>query len=189
VEKEEVRREARARIANLSRSQRDNKDREIAKRFLALPEFERAKMIMIYASMEDEIDTDRIARGALAAGREVCYPATDSKRRRLVPALVRDPVRDVVPGTFGIREPREATAVLPGQIDLVVVPGLAFDRDGNRLGRGGGYYDKFLASSGLQATRCALAYECQIMERVPNSQTDEKIDMLISESGVIRFER
>ncbi|HEY8899777.1 MAG TPA: 5-formyltetrahydrofolate cyclo-ligase [Chthoniobacterales bacterium] len=92
---------------------------------------------------------------------------------------------ELVPGAFGAREPiaDAATLAKPGEADVVLVPGLAFDRDGGRLGRGGGFYDRFLADPAVRARRVAVAFADQIVERVPTEAHDVHVDAIVTEDG------
>ena len=187
MEKAEARKEAAERIARLSAAERKEKDGLIAERFFLLDEFDRAKVLLIYASMDDEIETGAIAREAQCRGKKLCYPITDRARREIVLSLVKDIESDFVPGVFGIREPRERLPVPVSQVDMAIIPGRAFDMEGNRVGRGGGYYDRLLSSGEFSATRCAAAYDCQVMEHVPHTARDEKVGILVTETRILRF--
>jgi 5-formyltetrahydrofolate cyclo-ligase len=168
-------------------AERREKDGLIAERLFSLDEFARAKVLLIYASMDDEIETDAIAREALSRGKKLCYPITDRTRREIVLSLVKDIESDFVCGILGIREPRERLAIATSEVEMAIIPGRAFDLEGNRVGRGGGYYDRLLASGEFSATRCAAAYDCQVMGHVPHTASDEKVDILITETRILRF--
>jgi 5-formyltetrahydrofolate cyclo-ligase len=102
-------------------------------------------------------------------------------------------ISELVPGTFGILEPtaelRELPPrqVLPSQIDLALVPGVVFDRQGNRLGYGRGFYDRLLRQLPREVLRVGLAFECQVVEELPVEPHDERMDWLVTEAGVRRF--
>ena len=93
---------------------------------------------------------------------------------------------ELVEDRYGLRAPATSVPAPIEQIDLVVAPGLAFDRHGNRLGRGGAFYDRFLASKQLRADRFAFAFSEQLVDFVPNGEHDQEIDYLITEEGVIK---
>ncbi len=94
---------------------------------------------------------------------------------------------DLVPGVFGILEPRGSEVVEPGAIDFVLVPARGFDRAGNRLGRGGGYYDRYMAHPDFRAIRCGIAYSAQVLPAIPHDAHDLPVHVLVTESGVLRF--
>lgn len=146
------------------------------------PAFIDARNIFCYVSMPDEADTRGLILRCLAEGKSVCIP-------RVVPGAGVIEARGLekwdgsfTSGPFGILEPDPAVTPLadPAGIDLVIVPGLAFDRDGYRLGRGKGYYDRFLKALGPRAARIALAFAFQCVDRVPREPHDERIDKVLS---------
>jgi len=139
--------------------------------------------------MDDEINMAPIATAALDGGKRIYYPITIRGTRSIEIAEVEDIRSDLAMGSFGIREPRTRDRASPRDLDLLLIPGRAFDLGGNRLGRGAAYYDIFLGSSELSAPRCALAYDCQVMDNIPHTETDERIDILVTESRVLRFDR
>jgi len=187
VEKAEARKKAGEEIARLSAGDRAEKDRAIAERLFSLEEFERSRVLLMYAAKVDEVDVDVVAGKALYLGKKLCYPITDRARKEIVLSLVEDLESGLACGTFGVREPRERLPVPLSRVDMAIVPGRAFDVEGNRVGRGGGYYDRLLSSEGFGAIRCGVAYDCQVTEHVPHTTGDEKISILVTETRVLRF--
>ena len=123
---------------------------------------------------------------ALASGREVSLPRVDARRRMLEPVRIVDPGRDLVPGFHGIPEPAAHCALAEvASIDWVLVPGIAFDRDGRRLGYGGGYYDRLLPLLPADCRRVAGAFAGQCVDRVPSAPHDARVDVLITEDDVL----
>lgn len=144
--------------------------------------FRSARNIFCYVSMPMEVETRGLILRCLEEGKSVCIP-------RVVPETDRIEARGLerwegafLPGPFGILEPDPSVtpSVEPSRIDCVIVPGLAFDRDGYRLGRGKGYYDRFLKGLGARASRIALAFDFQCVDRVPREAHDEKVDRVLS---------
>lgn len=119
----------------------------------------------------------------------VVWPAIDWERNELIPREM--PIRDAsfVAKRYGVPEPdpEVSTGVCVSEIDVVLVPGMAFDRAGRRLGRGGGFYDRFLALI-PQAVRIGIAFEEQVVDRVPSESHDQSIDLLVTPSGLFRAE-
>lgn len=158
-------------------------DGELTRRFLALPEYASARTVFLYFGTSDEPDTSQILEDALRSGKRVALPRT--LRGGVMEArAVRDPA-ELVPGVFGIPEPAENAALLsPEEFDLVLVPALAYDREGYRLGHGGGYYDRYLARTG--AVPVGLAWEKLLWERVPRDARDLPVSVLITEKKTAR---
>jgi 5-formyltetrahydrofolate cyclo-ligase len=105
----------------------------------------------------------------------------------MLPIEIRSLSDDVSETPLGIREPAQGVPIPVANIDLVVVPGLGFDRDGNRIGRGRGFYDRFLAHRDFQGTSCALALEEQVVDHVPSEDMDVQVDMLVTDTEIRRF--
>lgn len=160
----------------------------VAGRLADLPEYGQAGTIMAYWSVGNELPTHRLIRAALAAGKRVCLPATIPEEGRLEPRQVTDPDRELVTGARNIPAPAEGAPVIePGEIDLILVPGMAFDREGRRMGRGFGYYDRFFRNNQpLRAVLVGLAYEQQVLPSVPHDKWDMPLQMIVHESDVVR---
>jgi 5-formyltetrahydrofolate cyclo-ligase len=142
-----------------------------------------APLIALYAAMGSEMATVELARALRARGATLAYPRVVKGNRRLAFHRVDD-LSDLVVGHFGVPEPPiNAPSVLLERIDAFIVPGLAFDESGNRLGWGKGHYDSSLAAND-RALRIGFAFECQITERVPTEATDARMDLVITEGGV-----
>ena len=180
-----LRREVAARLKALPAAELAERGRRAAERLERVDAFRRAESLMLYASMPDEIDTAGLIDRLLAAGRKVYLPVCDAAAGDMRAVRVADRGRDLVAGRFGILEPRPGLeAAPPGGIDFVLVPGRAFDRAGRRLGRGGGYYDRFLAGAG--AFRAAVALDLQIFPEVPAGARDRRVELVATESELIR---
>jgi 5-formyltetrahydrofolate cyclo-ligase len=150
---------------------------------LGLPEVAAAKMVGLYASIRDELDSGPLARALVARGIALAYPRVIPGRRRLAFHRVDDPGALVL-SDLGIPEPGpDAPAVAIEHIDVFVVPGLAFDRSGQRLGWGAGHYDTTLSDS--HATRVGFAFECQLVAAVPSGDLDQPMSYIVTEAGVI----
>ena len=171
----------------LSQDEREQKSLSIHKHLFSLPEFAAAKTVAFFISFKSEVLTEPMIRDTLPLSKNVVVPITDLTRKKLVFSRLIDFSKDLIPGTWGILEPRPACVrpVALEEIDLVITPGAVFDPMGNRIGYGGGFYDGLLASVGKPAV--ALAFSLQIIERVPAEPGhDVPVDMIITEEGITR---
>ena len=174
----EIRRSILERLKKQSPKTRVRKSRDIEERLFKRKAFRKAKVIMFYASLPEEVNTHRMIERALRLGKRVVLPRLDGKR--LQPIEIHDMRKDVAAGRFGILEPRKTLrTITPRDIDLVIAPGIAFDSRGNRLGRGGGYYDRFLKRLTGQ-TVIGLAFKLQTVSTLPTSSRDIPVTALIS---------
>jgi 5-formyltetrahydrofolate cyclo-ligase len=146
---------------------------------------------MFFVSMQSEVRTEELIRAALAAGQRVVVPITRLKERRLDPSELRDFDADLAEGTFGVWEPKPECyrPVAPHTIDLVIMPGLAFDAQGGRTGYGMGLYDRFLKRVPCIVPRIALAYEVQVVDEVPMKPYDQRVDLILTEDRRIECAR
>ncbi len=153
-------------------------------RFLALEAVERGVDLALYAATRGEVATERVFERARACGKRVSFPQVQRAVRRLDFYAV-DRWSDLAPGAFGILEPRGSAQehVDPGSIDVIAVPGVAFDRRGHRLGYGGGYYDRLLGDRATRP-RCVvgLAFDFQVLDELPRDADDAPMDWIVTES-------
>ena len=189
MEKAAARREIKRRLRNLTPRQRHEASERIRQNLAALPEYQRAATVMLFVALPDEIETLPIIRDALAAGKRVVLPKVDTRHHTMEAHLIEDPDRDLAPGAMGILEPRDCPTVPHDQVDLVVVPARGFDRQGNRLGRGAGYYDRYMSRPGFRAVRCGVAHSLQVLDHLPHDPHDLPVDILVTEQGAMRFRR
>ncbi len=150
------------------------------------PEYQAAKIVHCFVAWRNEVNTHQLIEEILETGRRVIVPVTDLSSHALLHSEIKS-FDELKKGTFGILEPPQDRfrKVRISEFDLVIVPGVAFDLTGHRIGFGGGFYDGFLGS--ITATKIALAYEFQIVDEIPTRAEDEKIDILVSEKRVYRF--
>ncbi len=141
---------------------------------------------MLYMPLATEVDLTTAAMRCFQAGKTVCVPKVDWNRRDMSAVEVStfdDHVMDI--DEHGLRSPRDSQPLPPRSIDLVVVPGLAFDTHGNRLGRGGGFYDRFLSRLRHGATSVGLAFDFQIVDTVPADERDVSVDLVVTDRRLI----
>ena len=154
----------------------------IADRFLGLPEVEAAETVMLYWSFGSEVPTADLIQRLHQRGATVVLPRIEGSE--LVPVRFA-PGDPTAPTSFGAHEPVGGTTIAPGELDLVAVPGVAFDRDGRRIGYGAGYYDRLLPAT--RATAVGVAFDLQVLdEALPAGGGDVEVDLIVTESATIR---
>ena len=155
------------------------------------PAFITARRISVYVSFRSEVRTVSLIKELIAAEKKTVYlPRVVPPRKELAMVRIKDSTKDLAPGIWGILEPLGDLPPLKNSrdLDLVIVPGLAFDKTGNRLGYGGGYYDRFLKKL-EKVPKIGLAYSFQMINRLPTSRTDIKMDYVITDQRVWYFNR
>jgi len=166
----------------LGTGERERSSRAIRGHLAALPAVRQATTVLGYAATDAEVDLDPLLAALLDEGRTVALPVVDGARLRL--AAVTDLDSDLVLGHLGVREPRRGCAAVPeSTIGVALVPGVAFDRDGGRLGYGGGHFDRLLAE--LDAPAIGVAFHAQLIQRVPLRPHDVRMDLVVTEDGAI----
>jgi 5-formyltetrahydrofolate cyclo-ligase len=185
MEKAEARRQVESALARLSQSECSDFSWRIRERLIALPEVVASASVMAYLPMEDEVDTRRFLSDLLALGKRVYVPRTHVAERRMTPIRLTT-LEALVEGEYGVAEPRSNESCAPEEIDFILVPARAFDLKGNRLGRGAGFYDRFMASEAFRAVRCGASFSCQVLDAVPCEGHDLPVQILVTEEGVTR---
>lgn len=175
-----------------TKAERSSLSQAIVSEVLGLPAYQGAGTVLAYASFGSELETDGFLRRGLDEGKTLLLPKVDRGKRRLVLFEIKDPESDLQPGVWGIREPRDdlGTPADPGGVDLVLVPGVAFDRRGGRLGYGAGFYDRLLSEDLCSgAALISGAFDSQMVEEVPNNEHDVPVDLVITETRHYPAER
>ncbi|MDQ2963626.1 MAG: 5-formyltetrahydrofolate cyclo-ligase [Pseudomonadota bacterium] len=158
----------------------------IAETLSARPDFIAARVVLLTLPFGSEWDTRLLLSAALAQGKSVAVPRVNRERRMLDIHAVCDAVREIAPGYRGIPEPHaDCPPVALASIDWVLVPGVAFDAEGRRIGYGGGYYDRLLPLLEKGAARVAGAFELQLVERVPEAPHDTTVDAIVTEQRTL----
>lgn len=184
MDKKAMRRAGLAARRSLTPLERQDKSRSIQDALLESRVLSGAGNVFCYVSVEDEVHTARLLSGILDAGKVLLVPyITDAKAGFMEAAQLRQ-VEDLALGVYDIPTVPEEDKVFlaPEDIDVVIVPGSAFDTAGRRIGMGGGFYDRFVGKT--SAVKVALAYDCQIFPRLPAEDYDKKVDMIFTESKI-----
>lgn len=188
--KQALRQHARQLRDALSDDDRDQYSRMITDRLRGLPEFAQARCLLIYVGVRTEVRTTHLLHDLLRTNTEIIVPYC---RARTLGLFRLHDIDELRPGRFGIPEPPEAIRNLPQRtcdpesLDLLVVPGLAFDSSGHRLGYGAGYFDRLLQQVRPTATVVGLAFACQVVPSVPVDSHDAPVDCIVSERGLDRI--
>lgn len=173
--------------AALPQGERAQLSREITARLLRLDAYREAHAVLGYMNFGAEFESDSWLRQVLADGKTLLLPKVNMDTRELELYRVTDVDAQLAPGAYGIREPLPQSCVTAKleEANFILLPGVAFGRDGARLGYGGGFYDKLLARMTHQPALAAAAFALQIIEQIPQEATDMKVGWIITEQETI----
>ena len=181
AEKAALRTQIRASLKALPLSERQAGDALLFQRFLSLPQTAAASTLLLYHGMGTEPDTVRLLEPLWALGKRVCLPRCLPGKQMEARLVQRESI--LIPHRWGMLEPgTDCALVTPEEIDLVLVPGLAFDHSGGRLGQGGGFYDRWLA--GFSGVTAGLCRDLVLLDRVPREAHDRSVDLVVTETGL-----
>ena len=168
ITKLEIRKEIKEKLNKQSKAQRLRKSRLIKEKLFNLTEFKRAGYVMFYIATDNEVETNFMIAEAQKIGKKIAVPVIFKGEKRLIASLLEN-FKELTPGPYKLLQPQNKyiREIPKEKIDLVVVPGLAFDKEGHRLGRGGGYYDRFLADFPSDTPRIGLAFDFQVVKSLP----------------------
>lgn len=187
--KKELRQRLRTVLAEISREEHGTRSLRACHRLFQQKEYVKAEVVQVFLSLPTEIDTAPIVLRAWQDRKRVLAPKVSWEQRRMLPVEIRSLTEDLTVSALGVREPAAGVPIPISLIDLVIVPGLGFDGFGNRLGRGRGFYDRFLAHPEFKGVACGLAYEEQFTTAIPVGPLDRQVDMLVTDEKVRRFDR
>lgn len=164
---------------------RSELDDSIYSNLINTKEYNHSKVIFTYVTFGSEVDTIRFIKKALKDKKIVCVPKTFHKNREMKVIKIEG-LEDLQESSLGILEPCNGEEISLEEIDLIIMPGVAFDFEGNRIGYGAGYYDRYLANKKDKAIKIGIAYSIQIIGGINSEEHDIKIDCLITENGISR---
>ena len=169
-------------LKRIKSADRKLKSQVILKRLLKTAEYRNARHILTYVSLPDEVDTRHFIRQAIRDGKYVYVPRIYPARKKIKLFQIASLREDLRKGSFGIAEPiaRKSRQARPAELDLVIVPGLGFDRKGARLGRGAGYFDRFLSRT-KNAVRIGLSFRQQLRTKIPAGRHDVRMDRVVTD--------
>ena len=180
--KHKIRNEIKAKIKSYSELEKSDKSDIIKCKLFSEEEFKKARLVMFYVSLKDEVNTLDMIDEALKAGKRVCVPVILKEEKRLIAGEIKDRKKDLERQHFGIYQPKAGLVkeVPLENIDLVVVPGIAFDHFNVRLGRGHGYYDRLLCALPNKTSTIGLAFDFQVVEKLPKDPHDIPVSKTIT---------
>lgn len=182
--KEKLRKQLIEQLLSLKSEESIRRSKNVEKNISNLPIYKNAKTIMAYYPLKGEVSILGIVRKALGEKR-ICFPVIDSESNNLIPYCIRDLERDFIKGPHGVMQPdtNSTKKVDLGDIDLVFTPGIAYDRNKNRLGRGAGFYDRFITELNSCTKKIGVAFDFQILDDLPvNILHDQKVDIVVAET-------
>ena len=166
--------------------QREERSRKACRNLVSIKPFQEASTIMMFLSLPHEVDTAEAILHAWQLGKIVAVPKISWEQRHMIPVQINSLETGLSTGASGMRNPVAGVPVPFEEIDLVVTPGLGFDKKGNRLGRGGSYYDRFFANTDLNAVRCGLGFAEQLVDAVPIVEHDVPVDLLVTDKEIVQ---
>lgn len=162
----------------------------ITEKILEMDCIKEANTIMLYLDFNNEVKTDHLITKLISLRKTVASPITLKKEHKLIPAQITDPINGLTVNTFGsynIREPKPdcSPTINVKDLDVVIVPAVAYDKNCYRLGYGGGFYDRFLVNLRPDAKTIGIAFDLQIFDEVPREPHDAQLDFIITESQIL----
>jgi len=177
--KSALRAQVRARLKEIAATERAAASAQARSLLVRQRYWQEAKKILFYAPLPEELDMWPLVAEALGEGKTVALPRFGMAQGGYVACEVKDPAKELQVGRFDIREPLERCSEIPvNRLDFILVPGIAFDLQGRRLGRGKGYYDRLLA--GAQGRACGVAFDCQIVSELPVEPQDVRVNCILT---------
>ena len=184
--KTEMRQKIRAALEKISPAVRAAESIDLCERLKA--QIPSAHTILFFAPLPDELDIWPVLELSLALGTNCALPFFDAEKKIYRAKLLKNLATDIVIGKFGVREPAASCAEIPlNQFDLILVPGMAFDLSGNRLGRGFGFYDRLLERAA--GIKCGVAYDFQLLAKIPSEPHDAKVNFILTPDRCLKAAR
>lgn len=185
MEKNQLRQELKQRLRQMPQSERTSQSKRVCEQIISSEVFKKASVVMVFLPLSHEVDTTPLILSAWQQGKTVAVPKVSWEQRHMIPIEISSLEIGLKTDHMGIRTPTNGVPVPFDQIDLVITPGLGFDPNGNRLGRGGAFYDTFFRHDEVTATRWAVAYSQQICDEIPHNDRDIPVDAIVTENEII----
>lgn len=184
-----LRQQARVILAGLSERERELRSKSLCAKLWDMPGLKAARTIMVYLAMPEEVNLSTVVEKAAGAGKRICVPRMDWAAKAMSPLIVDWKSFETEVREHGLSEPVGGTAAKLSSVDLVLVPGLAFDEGGRRLGRGAGFYDRFIErfkeARGSKAVALGVCFEAQLVAAIPAEKHDQTLDGVVTEKRVL----
>jgi len=187
MDKEQLRSKLQQCLLAIPPEQRSEKSHRACQNLISTPQFQSASSIMMYLSLPHEVDTSEAILHAWQLGKAVAVPKISWQQRRMMAVEINSLETGFSTSAAGLRNPVMGVPVPFEEINLVVTPALGFDRKGNRLGRGGSYYDRFFADEKFRASKCGFAFTEQVVDSIPVTSRDVPIDFLVTDEEIMYF--
>jgi len=166
----------------LSRAEIEARSMAAQNLLIGLPAYRQVKTLALYSPIHNEVETAGLLSAARAAGKQVCYPRVFNDGLRFFQV---DSLADLKVGSFGVSEPHSCLAeIFPAKIELMLVPGVAFDLHGHRLGYGRGYFDRLLHDSCFDGLSVGFGFDFQIQDKLPTEEHDQQLELLVTDKKV-----
>jgi len=180
-----IREKIKAKLQFLDQEERIEKSFNIMQLLFKLKEFKQAKTIAFFVGLKEEVETKPMIEEALIKGKRIVLPITDFKKHELIFAEINN-LNELIESKYGLLEPLIEKKIKLNEIDLFIVPGIAFDLSGSRIGKGKGFYDKILKQVNKSIPIIALAFEFQVLKEIPIEEHDIKVNLIVTEKRVIK---
>jgi len=187
MDKAQLRRELQNCLLAIPSEQRSEKSRKACQNLVSISQFQNASTVMMFLSLPHEADTSEAILHAWQLGKTVAVPKVSWRQRHMIAVQINSLETGISTEASGLKNPISGVPMPFEEIDLVVTPALGFDRKGNRLGRGGSYYDRFFANTELKASRCGFGFAEQLVETIPVAEHDEPVDLLVTDEEIVYF--
>lgn len=187
MDKDQLRGQLQKRLLAIPSEQRNEKSRRACQNLISASQFQSATSIMMYLPLPHEVDTTEAILNAWQSGKSVAVPKISWQQRRMIAVEINSLETGLPASAAGLRNPVMGVPMPFEEIDLVVTPALGFDRGGNRLGRGGSYYDRFFTDEKFRASKCGLAFAEQVVDSIPVDSRDVPVDFLVTDEEVVYF--
>ena len=185
--KQEIRDEIIGKIASYDEKQRLEKLQMLAKRLLSFANFQESKIAFLPSARKDEIDLSNVIRESLKLNKIVVLPTFNIEKKDITLMKIDDPDTELIEGPLGNMEPdpNKCKIVPIDSIEIAIIPGLAFDEKGGRIGTGKGFFDQFIPKLPITARKVTLAFEDQLIQQIPMESHDKYVDIIITEERII----